>query len=268
MELFSDKLLLPKFFFEICLNKIKNKFYKIDEEKINNIYFEIINNHLQKSPFNCFILKKYSEKSYVLYPINNNHLKFKNFIINDLKGLENNKLKEGFGYIFPIYKLLDIQSFLLSIQKNKLKILLNEFSNYSLTNFNELLKNFISELIPYFNKNTSKNILLSILNKIIPNYYNKAKLYNFIKNDIISVNNLIKEIGNLYYEKDKNNCIEIHCSYKRFWKRSFLICKNNLETTEKYIYAKNYSPFYNPYIITLSDDKHIALLEHSSYTGD
>lgn len=268
MELFAKKLLLPNYFFEICLNNIINKFYNVNSEKINDIYFEIIVNHLQKSPFNYFILKKYSEKSYVLYPINNNYLKFKNFIINDLKGLENNKLKDGLGYIFPIYKLTDIQAFLLSINKFKLKKLLNECDCYSLKNFNELLTILISELIPYFNKNISKNILLLILNKTIPNYYNKSKLYNIINNDSISINNFLKKIGYLYYEKDQNNCIEMHCIHKRFWKRSFLICENNVKETEKYIHAHNHDKYYNPYIIKISNDNTIALLEHSSYIGD
>jgi hypothetical protein len=263
----SEQLLLPYDFFEICLNKLNNKFYEIDEHKLNEIYLETINQHLEKSYYYHLKLKKYSEKSYVLYPITKHYSDFQEKIMNQLKGLKNQKLKQGLGYIFPLYKLIDLQSFLLNMKKENIQIILNLCDQMSHNKFQYKFSEFLLQLVPYFNKNISNKEIKRLLDKTIPDYYNKKKLYEIIHISS-SVNEFLILLSDKYLIKDDDGCVNLDIAHQKYWSRSFLISKNNVKDSKIYKEAQNYSPYYNPYYINISKDNHIALLEHSSYTGD
>lgn len=258
-----DPFFLPKHFLDICTNRIINQFQSCNEN-IHEMVQQIWSHHLQSSPQRFFHFKQYSDRSYVLYPRSKEAFRYELFLLQNLKGLKNDRLKEGLGYIFPLYQLQNLQSFLLQLNKYKLSSLISSAERYD---WQEQLKLFFQTMLPHLNKILSPQESLSLLHKSISDDYDKRKLESIIHNNR-SVNEILLSSAKQYYFFPDKTEVEIFIKAPRFWTKSILFSLQDVRLTQRYLYAKNYSPLYNPYYITTSMDHHIAILEHSSYTGD
>lgn len=270
MEKIATKLLLPPLFFNVCLNSLLDANHdKMDPEILFLEYFEFLQDHLARSPFSRFLLEKYSEKSYVLYPTKKVTSHDESFLLHDLKGIENKRLKKGAGYVFPLFRLSQLQAFLLRMpQKKNITILSKQAEELQSVPITSLVESYLFELSHYMNLSSfTAQDCKKVLNESIPDFYDRSYLLSDLSHFQTVSQHMLHVARHFLFEKGKETLVVT----KRTKHDVYALVFNRHDVTHSKEYAwykEQYESNWMNSSILVSKDKHILYYSYTSFTGD
>lgn len=268
MEKIAKELLLPPMFFHVCFNTLLNSYYDTIESDLLFLYYiEFLHNHLSESPFSCFRLEKYSEKSYVLYKKEKTcPPKYISYLLEDLKGIENKHLKKGAGFIFPNFRLPQLKSFLLQMpHKKSIVTISKQAEELESVPIRTHVESYLLDLRYHMNQPVQD--CKKLVNKSIPIFYDCTFIFSDISN-CVNVSQHIMNVAVHFLFKAGQQTIQVTTRTKHNY-YTLVISLHNVKETKQYKqYSEQHNMNWMNSSLTVSKDNHIMYYSYTTFTGD
>ena len=270
MEKIANELLLPPLFFTVCFNSLLNLYYdRIDPDVLFLEYFEFLRDHLSHCPYSRFRLEKYSEKSYVLYPIEDKKLSNKDMSFLLLNGIENTRLRKGRGFVFPAFRLSQLQAFLLGMPHKKDIIVLSRQANDLMTvPVTTPVQSYLFDLSYYMNRPLfTAKACKDLLFKSIPDYYDLTFLLNDLSDFQGTSRHMLRVAEHFFFTPDQQIHVLTTRSKHDFY--ALVFSRQDVTKSQEYTgYKQQYDLNWMNSSLFVSEDRHVLYYSYSTFTGN